>query len=125
MTNLDTFLLSLPTPKFFKELDVYEKSFNVVNGDYIFIFKSNSEDLIVATGDLANQFEGTTSTLDKLTYVIAKTSHSNMQVIRKLFAFTKPKPVLREKRSFGLGDRLGLAGEGDRKSTRLNSSHVR
>ena len=116
MTNLNTFLLSLPTPKFFKELDVYEKSFNVVNGDYIFIFKSDSKDLIVATGNLANLFEGTSSNLDDLTYVIAETNHKNMSALRKLFPFTKPKPVLREKRSFGLGDRLGLAGEGHLKT---------
>lgn len=39
----------------------------------------------------------------------APLSHENACALRKLFPFTAPSRVLREDRSFGLGDRLGIA----------------
>lgn len=39
-------------------------------------------------------------------------SHENALVLRKIFPFTAPKPALREVRSFGVGDRLGIATPG-------------
>jgi hypothetical protein len=39
-------------------------------------------------------------------------SHENANVLRKLFPFTSPSPVLGKERSFGLGDRLGIAAPG-------------
>ncbi|MCL2126691.1 MAG: tagaturonate epimerase family protein [Treponema sp.] len=42
----------------------------------------------------------------------APLSHGNANALRKLFPFASPSRVLREDRSFGLGDRLGIAGPG-------------
>ena len=39
-------------------------------------------------------------------------THDNANALRKLFPFTAPQRVLREERSFGLGDRLGIATPG-------------
>lgn len=116
MNDLNSFLLSLPTPKSFEKSGVYEQSFNVVNNDYIFVIKDELKDYIIATGELANSFKGDQLQLEKLTYVVAETSHENMKVLREIFPFTKPQPVLRKQRSFGLGDRLGLAGVGHLKA---------
>jgi len=38
--------------------------------------------------------------------------HDNANMLRKLLPFTAPAPVLRKDRSFGLGDRLGVATPG-------------
>ena len=43
---------------------------------------------------------------------LAPLTHENAVLLRKLFPFTAPKPVLRELRSFGVGDRLGIATPG-------------
>jgi len=42
----------------------------------------------------------------------APLSHKNAEVLRKLFPFTAPSRVLGKERSFGLGDRLGIATSG-------------
>lgn len=112
MNNLKAFLTTLEDPKSFKEFGVYEKSLHKVNGDYIFVIHIDLNDYIVATGDLVKNFKGEKDVVDGLTFTLAETNYDNMDALRALFPFTKAKPVLREKRSFGLGDRLGLAGEG-------------
>ncbi|HHW79414.1 MAG TPA: hypothetical protein GX742_01280 [Acholeplasmataceae bacterium] len=111
MNIIERFLNSLPNPNSFKEFGVYEKSLNKLDDDYAFVIKME-QDYLVATGNLATFFIGETKTINDLNYVVAKLSYDNMRALRTLFPFTKPVPVLREKRSFGLGDRLGLAGEG-------------
>jgi hypothetical protein len=42
----------------------------------------------------------------------APLSHENANVLRRVFPFTAPSRVLRKDRSFGLGDRLGIAAPG-------------
>jgi len=42
----------------------------------------------------------------------APLSHKNAKILRKLFPFTCPSRVLGKERSFGLGDRLGIATPG-------------
>lgn len=44
--------------------------------------------------------------------ILAPLTHENAVLLRKLFPFTAPIPVLRQKRSIGLGDRLGIATPG-------------
>lgn len=112
MNNLKTFLTSITKPKSFKEFGVYEKSLHKIDDDYIFIIHIDLKDYIVATGKLADSFNGEKDTIDNLSFTLAETNYDNMENLRLLFPFTKAKPVLREQRSFGLGDRLGLAGEG-------------
>jgi hypothetical protein len=45
-------------------------------------------------------------------YVMAPLSHENAVILRGLFPFAGPAPVLRNRRSFGVGDRLGIATPG-------------
>ena len=42
----------------------------------------------------------------------APLTHENAQILRALFAFTAPSPVLKKDRTVGVGDRLGLATPG-------------
>ena len=116
MSKLTDFLKTLPNPKEFASFGVYEKSYNQLKDDHIFIIKEEGNDLIVVTGSSMKNFKGEKRTLNQLDYLIAQTDHDNINALRNLFPYMKPKPVLREKRSFGLGDRLGLAGEGHLKA---------
>ncbi|HKL95070.1 MAG TPA: tagaturonate epimerase family protein [Haploplasma sp.] len=112
MSKINNFLDTLPNPNSFNEFDIYEKSLNKVNNDFIFVAKLSDGDHFVVTGELSNKFEGKKELHNNFNYVVALPNYNNMKLLRELFPFTKPVPVLREKRSFGLGDRLGLAGEG-------------
>lgn len=94
------------------DFSVYDKSLNEVNNDYIFVVRKNDQDFLIATNQLVGHFEGEVKEVSNVKYIIAEPSNHNMKVIRGLLPFTKPIPVLRKQRSFGLGDRLGLAGEG-------------
>jgi hypothetical protein len=54
-------------------------------------------------------FKGTTLPGGKLK---APLNHKNAEILRKIFRFTAPSRVLRKDRSFGVGDRLGIAAPG-------------
>lgn len=45
-------------------------------------------------------------------YPLAPLNHSNADRLRQLFPFTVPVPVLSHRRTFGVGDRLGIATPG-------------
>jgi hypothetical protein len=95
--------------------DVYEKSIHKVNasGKAVEVFMAREGDdafLVVNFGKGKNPgFKG-----EKLPdgRIKAPLNHENAGVLRKLFPFTAPSPVLRKERSFGLGDRLGIATPG-------------
>jgi len=44
--------------------------------------------------------------------LLAPLTHENAALLRKLFPFTAPKPILESVRTFGVGDRLGIAAPG-------------
>jgi hypothetical protein len=112
MNSLKTFLSSLPHPTSFLEYGVYEASLNTIGQDCVFMVDAIEKDVIVATGNLSKQFQGNIIQEGPFTYAICDLTHENASVLRSLFPFTKAIPVLNKKRSFGLGDRLGIAGEG-------------
>ena len=89
---------------------VYEKSVTKVGCGTLFMADCGSEDVLVAV-DVAG-FSGTGETVDGRSVVIAPLSHENAVVLRKLVPFTAPSSVLKEKRTIGLGDRLGIATDG-------------
>ena len=112
MKPIETYIRSL-----FKNEDqfcpeVYPLSLNSIHGDYVFMIKGEDEDKLVVTGETADLFQGITTQFDDMTYKTILLTHETGNQLRKLFPFTKPIKVLDKKRSFGLGDRLGIAGPG-------------
>jgi hypothetical protein len=95
--------------------DIYEKSIHKVNaaGKAVEVFMARGENdafLVVDFGKGKNPgFKGEKLPDGKIK---APLTHENANVLRKLFPFTAPSPVLRKERSFGLGDRLGIATPG-------------
>jgi len=55
---------------------------------------------------------GEKKTVDRYVCVRAEEIHENADVLRALFPFTAPSPVLGYPRTVGVGDRLGIAGPG-------------
>jgi hypothetical protein len=98
--------------------EVYEKSINKSGCDKpieVFMAKEklpeNPKDFLIV--NLKNGknpgFIGDNITDDMIK---APLLHKNAEVLRKLFPFTAPSRVLGKERSFGLGDRLGIATPG-------------
>lgn len=90
----------------------YPKSFHQTEDTWVFMQASETSDELVAYGRKANLFKGIQQEVNGLPLVISKLTFENGQVLRQLFPFTKPVPVLQKQRSVGLGDRLGLATPG-------------
>ena len=92
----------------YQGFDAYEKSVNKVGPATVFMAKDGGEDFLVVQGEIP-EFRG-----EKLPggYLKAPLNHENAMALRKLFPFTAPSRVLGKERSFGVGDRLGIATPG-------------
>ena len=112
MKKLCGFISELPAIDKAKDYDVYPESVNAVEGGYLFMVSGEDADYLVATGAAADKFDGETVTCDACTYVIAPKTHTNANALRALLPFTAPVPVLKKMRTFGVGDRLGIATPG-------------
>ena len=89
----------------------YSKSVNMIDGKTIYMSKEKAEDvLILVGGDLG--FEGIHSEENGIKYLKAPLTHNNACKLREYFPFTAPKPILSNDRTFGVGDRLGVACPG-------------
>ncbi len=110
MNSLAKFIKTLPSCAEAENYGVYPESINEVNGDYVFMVRGEDADYLVATGKAADKFVGKKKLFSNYK-VIAKT-HENAIVLREMFPFTAPVPVLKKLRSFGVGDRLGIATPG-------------
>lgn len=88
-------------------MKVYERSRHTAGGCSVCMLRGESEDMLLVAGENPG-FAGS----DTAEGLMAPLSHENAQLLRKLFPFTAPKPLLSEIRTFGLGDRLGIAGPG-------------
>jgi hypothetical protein len=85
---------------------IYPESKNIVDGKEVYMVNGGAEDYILA--DPALGFAG-----EKVNGLVnAPLTHENAEVLRKLFPFTRPVRVLDSVRSFGVGDRLGIATPG-------------
>ncbi|MDR0878343.1 MAG: tagaturonate epimerase family protein [Treponema sp.] len=95
----------------YSEFDIYENSINKTDSAAgsvtVFMAKDGDKDVIIA--DKNPGFKGTDLGNGKIK---APLSHENADVLRQLFPFTAPSRVLGKDRSFGLGDRLGIATPG-------------
>ncbi len=89
----------------------YSKSVNMIDGKTVYMSKEETEDiLIIVGGDLG--FEGNNFEKNGIKYTKAPLTHNNACKLRELFSFTAPKPILSNDRTFGVGDRLGVACPG-------------
>ena len=93
-----------------KEFFVYPNSVNEIGSSKIYMVKEKDADKLVIEGALGSLFEG--KYCECCGRTIAPLTHKNADVLRSLFDWTAPKPVLRNKRSMGVGDRLGIACPG-------------
>ncbi|MHC6201713.1 tagaturonate epimerase family protein [Breznakiellaceae bacterium SP9] len=84
--------------------EAYEKSINTFGSDLVFMARFGDDDFIVAKGIYV--FKGEELDDGKIK---APLTHENAEILRKLFPHTAPSRVLRKDRSFGVGDRLGIA----------------
>ena len=92
----------------FLGFDVYEKSINKTGSSTVFLAKDGDKDFIIVQGKNPG-FKGERLDGGKLK---APLNHKNAKALRKAFPFTAPSPVLGNDRSFGTGDRLGIAAAG-------------
>jgi hypothetical protein len=97
----------------YQGFDVYEKSINKKGPATIFMAKEGMEDFLVVQGENPG-FTGTAVRSEKIPGAVLKAplNHKNAVVLRKIFPFTAPSRVLGKERSFGVGDRLGIASPG-------------
>ena len=92
----------------YQGFDAYEKSINRKGPSTILMIKENGLDFILVQGKNPG-FNGEKLPGGKLK---APLNHKNADVLRKVFPFTAPSRVLGKERSFGVGDRLGIATPG-------------
>jgi len=92
----------------YQGFDAYEKSINEKGAAIVFMAKEGGEDFLVVQG-LNPGFEGEELPDRRLECPL---SHKNAVVLREHFPFTAPSRVLGKERSFGVGDRLGIAAPG-------------
>jgi hypothetical protein len=95
-----------------KASNVYVESINEKDGTYVFMIETKPADSLVIYGPLSHLFDGSDVHEDGVSYKVGPLNFTNGSVLRELFPFTKPIPVLHKERSFGLGDRLGIATPG-------------
>lgn len=112
MKNLGNFIKALPSVTLANENGVYVKSVNAVGDSYAFMVNEPEADYLVVTGDAAKGFEGEEKNEGGMSYKLCPLSNANGVALRKLFPFTAPVPVLQNKRTAGVGDRLGIACPG-------------
>jgi len=98
----------------YKGFNAYERSINNIDSTVVFMAKDDDKDfLIIASGDgkTGSQlgFKGDDLGGGKFR---AALTHENACLLRSLFPFTSPVRGLKNDKSFGLGDRLGIATVG-------------
>ena len=90
-----------------RSFPVYEKS------DYktVRMADAGCKDIIIAEEGLGFEGEKAECTCGK-TVVLAQLTHENAEALRKNFKWTAPQRVLTRDKTMGVGDRLGVAGDG-------------
>ncbi len=93
-----------------KQFFVYPNSVNTVGDTKIYMIRRKEADELVVEGSLSSLFEGKLCAC--CGRMRAPLNHHNADALRSLFPWAAPQPVLRNRRSMGLGDRLGIATPG-------------
>ena len=88
-------------------MEVYPKSAHRAETCVVAMVRGDDSDYLRVTG-VNPGFSGE----EKGDAYLAPLTHENAVLLRKLFPFTAPQPVLTKQRTFGVGDRLGIAAPG-------------
>ena len=96
--------------KDFASCGVWPKSLHDSEGCKAFMADFGDRDVLVATRCFG--FAGETFEAGGKEWTIAELTHENAKILREEFPFTAPCSVLKKDRSFGTGDRLGIATPG-------------
>jgi hypothetical protein len=97
----------------YQGFDAYEQSIEKIEGCTIFMAKDDGHDTLIVLADDGADAEKLDFTGVALKQGIkAPLTHKNALALRKLFPHTAPSQILRKDRSFGVGDRLGIAALG-------------
>ena len=86
---------------------VYPESINQLGNGTIFLVDCGIEDRLCAVN--CPDFSGEAFRAGGQDCVLVPLDHACAENLRRLLPFTAPSPVLREQRTIGLGDRLGIA----------------
>lgn len=94
----------------YEECGVYPNSVRCGAEGLSFAADLGDRDVLIAEESLG--FAGTPFAAGGKRWICAEQTHENAVTLRRVFPFTAPRPVLREERSCGVGDRLGIATPG-------------
>lgn len=89
-----------------RSFEVYGES---VHDNLCMVYNADTDYLVAKPG---LGFEGETVTVNHESRILAPLSHRNADAMRKLYPFTAPARVLERDKTMGVGDRLGIAGDG-------------
>lgn len=89
---------------------IYPLSMNKTDVGIIYMTKVDGKDVLIADERAGFYGEPFISSGNKT--IKAELNHENACILRRLFPFTSPVPVLGNARTVGVGDRLGIATEG-------------
>ena len=112
MKTIEQIIKHFPNTDFSSFPSVYPLSINAYGNGYVLMIKFEGEDILIATKEAAQLFKGKPHHIDDVEFRMCQLNHDAANALRKMFPFTAPIKVLDKKRSFGLGDRLGIAGPG-------------
>ncbi|MDR2528801.1 MAG: tagaturonate epimerase family protein [Synergistaceae bacterium] len=88
---------------------VYPNSIREMEGVLVYMARESERDVLIAVGK--SDFEGVPDAAGT-DCVRAPLTHKNADILRQMFPFCAPRRVLGEKRTIGVGDRLGIATSG-------------
>lgn len=108
MKRVLEFIKQLPDTSKAEAYGVFPKSINQVNDSWLFMIKDGERYLVVC-GNLRSKFQGEEYKYADTAFLVAPLNHVNAIALREVLPFTAPRRVLKEERSIGLGDRLGIA----------------
>ena len=95
-----------------KKYQVYPLSVNVVETGIIAMIHQDQDYLLPCLGDLSKNLNGEKVVIHRIQGKKCPLTHENAHQLRQVLRFTAPIPVLREDRSFGVGDHQGIASLG-------------
>ncbi len=108
--NIKGFLCSEKSSEDMERFAIYPASFHKNGNITAFMVRDEGDDLLVSS--INSGFLGEEIEVSGEKWLVCRKVHLNAEVLRRSFPFTSPRPVLGEKSSMGLGDRLGIAAPG-------------